>query len=173
MESCPENGLNSCSHKDHHPSRPCSKGLPSTQLSEIRKLPFAGLWPTQIHMQSTLITSRWASAGAVTTIALGISNLEDFRDEISTDDDPTLTTHLDETYDVRSMVYFWGSTAKWTCLKPSMVWSSMRDMIAMTQNSLGHGTAPDPVTPYDEALELQEIYELIGVHSELKTLCQW
>ena len=36
------------------------QGLAGTQLSEIRKLPFAGLWPTQIHMQSTLITSRWA-----------------------------------------------------------------------------------------------------------------
>ena len=35
---------------------------------------------------------------------------------------------------------------------------------------MGHGTAPDPVTPYEEALELQEIYESIGVYSELKTL---
>ena len=50
-----------------------------------------------------------ASAGSITTIALGISDLGDFRDEISIDKDPTLaTTNLNETYDVKSMVYFSG-----------------------------------------------------------------
>ena len=41
-----------------------------------------------------------ASAGSITTIALGISDLGDFRDEISIQEDPTLaTTNLNETYD--------------------------------------------------------------------------
>ena len=38
------------------------------------------------------ITVGGASAGAVTTFALGISNADDFRDEISPDDDPTLAS---------------------------------------------------------------------------------
>ena len=55
------------------------------------------------------ITVGGASAGAITTIALGISNPEDFRDEISVDEDATLsTTNLDEAYTVQSMVYFTG-----------------------------------------------------------------
>ena len=59
------------------------------------------------------ITVGGASAGAVTTLALGISNPDDFRDEISAGDDPTLsTTNLDASYDIKSMVYFWGSNAK-------------------------------------------------------------
>ena len=37
---------------------------------------------------------------------------------------------------------------------------------------MAHGTAPDRVTPYDEALEMQTIYSDIGVHSELATILQ-
>ncbi len=59
------------------------------------------------------ITVGGNSAGAVTTIALGISDVDDFRDEIPLDDDPTLsTTNLSVTYDVKSMIYFWGSNIK-------------------------------------------------------------
>ena len=54
-----------------------------------------------------------ASAGSISTIALGITDLGDFRDEISITDDPTLsTTNLNETYQVQSLVYFWGSNIK-------------------------------------------------------------
>ena len=61
------------------------------------------------NINTNFITVGGASAGAITTIALGISNQEDFRDEISITDDPTLsTTNLNETYNVKSMVYFWG-----------------------------------------------------------------
>ena len=61
------------------------------------------------NINTDYITVGGNSAGAVTTIALGISNLEDFRDEISTTDDLTLsTTNLYQTYNVRSMVHFWG-----------------------------------------------------------------
>ena len=35
---------------------------------------------------------------------------------------------------------------------------------------MGHGEAYDPVTPYEEALELQDIYNSLGIYSELKTL---
>ena len=57
-----------------------------------------------------------ASAGSITTIALGISDLGDFRDEISIDKDPTLATTNVETYDVKSMVYFLGFKNKIGCL---------------------------------------------------------
>ena len=113
-----------------------------------------------------------ASAGAITTIALGISNLEDFRDEISIEDDPTLsTTNLDASYDVKSMIYFWGSNAKLNLFE-AVYGLEQYDRYDRDDPELfmGHGTAPDLVTPYEGALELQEIYESLGVYSELNTL---
>ena len=35
---------------------------------------------------------------------------------------------------------------------------------------MAHGTAEDPVTPYEGALELQSIYDSIGVHNNLATI---
>ena len=35
---------------------------------------------------------------------------------------------------------------------------------------MGHGTAQDLVTPYEEALELQEIYNSLGIYNKLVTL---
>ena len=118
------------------------------------------------------ITVGGASAGAITTIALGISNLDDFRDEISVEDDLTLsTTHLDETYDVKSMVYFWGSTAKMDLFEAVYdLEQYQRYDSSDPELFMGHGQAEDPVTPYSEALELQDIYNSLDIYSELKTL---
>ena len=37
---------------------------------------------------------------------------------------------------------------------------------------MGHGTARDLVTPYTEALELQGVYESLGIYNKLVTLLQ-
>ncbi len=118
------------------------------------------------------ITVGGASAGSITTIALGISNQEDFRDEISLADDPTLsTTNLDQTYEVRSMIYFWGSKIKLD------VFEAVYDLDQYDRYDsndpelfMAHGTAEDPVTPYEGALELQSIYDSLGVYNKLETI---
>ena len=115
------------------------------------------------------ITVGGASAGAITAIALGITDQDDFRDEISIADDPTIsTTNLDETYEVQSMVHFWGSNIKLD------VFESVYGVDPYDVNDpelfMAHGDAEDPVTPYEGALELQGIYESLGIHSELVTL---
>lgn len=115
------------------------------------------------------ITVGGASAGAITTIALGISNQEDFRDEISVSDDPTLTTtNMDQSYQVKSMVYFWGSNVKLD------VFEGVYGVYPYDSNDpelfMAHGNKYDPVTPYSEALELEDIYESLDIHSELVTL---
>lgn len=118
------------------------------------------------------ITVGGASAGAITTIALGISNPEDFRDEISIMDDPTLsTTNLSETYTVKSMIYFWGSNIKLDVFE-AVYGLEQYDRYGPDDPELfmGHGTAEDPVTPYEEALELQGIYDSLGIHSNLATI---
>ena len=124
------------------------------------------------NINTDFITVGGASAGAITTIALGISNQEDFRDEISVTDDPTLsTTNLNESYVVRSMVYFWGSNIKLDVFE-AVYELNQYDRYDSSDPELfmGHGTAEDPVTPYEEALELQGIYDSLGIYNKLVTL---
>lgn len=110
-----------------------------------------------------------ASAGSITTIALGISNESDFRDEISIDEDPTLaTTNLNETYDVKSMVYFWGSNVKVELY--NTVYEVDRYDAKDPELFMAHGNGNDPVTPYEGALALQDIYNSLGIYNELVTL---
>ena len=124
------------------------------------------------NINENFITVGGASAGSISTIALGISNPEDFRDEISINDDPSLsTTNLNETYEVRSMIYFWGSNIKLD------VFEAVYDLEQYDRYDsndpelfMAHGTAADPVTPYEEALELQSIYDSLGVYNKLETI---
>ncbi|WP_199922451.1 alpha/beta hydrolase [Pseudoalteromonas piratica] len=122
------------------------------------------------NIDSDYITVGGASAGAITTIALGISNLEDFRDEISITDDPTLsTTNLDESYEVKSMVYFWGSNVKVELFEA--VYGTYLYDDNDPELFLAHGTNDvNPSTPYSEATELKDIYDSLGLHNELVTL---
>ena len=116
------------------------------------------------------ITLGGASAGAVTTLALGISDLDDFRDEIPSSDDPTLvTTNLDESYDVKSMIYFWGSNTKLE------LFEAVYGIDPYDNNDpelfMAHGTSDiNPSTPFSEATEMKDIYDSLGIHNELVTL---
>lgn len=124
------------------------------------------------NINKDFITVGGASAGAITTIALGISNQEDFRDEISMSDDPTLsTTHLNQSYHLRSMVYFWGSNIKLDVFE-SVYELNQYDRYDPNDPELfmAHGAAYDPVTPYQEALELQSIYNDLGIYNQLATI---
>ena len=110
-----------------------------------------------------------ASAGAITTVALGLTDLGDFRDEISLQDDPTLsTTNLNETYEVQSMIYFWGSNKKVELY--NTVYEVDRYDGDDPELFMAHGDGYDPVTPYEGALVLQDIYDSLEIHSELVTL---
>ena len=123
-------------------------------------------------INTDFITVGGASAGAITTVALGISNQGDFRDEITISDDPTLsTTNLNETYNVKSMIYFWGSNIKLDVFE-AVYQLNQYDRYDSNDPELfmGHGTAQDLVTPYDEALELQGIYNSLGIYNRLVTL---
>ena len=110
-----------------------------------------------------------ASAGAITTVALGLTDLGDFRDEISLQDDPTLsTTNLNETYEVQSMIYFWGSNKKVELY--NTVYEVDRYDGDDPELFMAHGDGYDPVTPYEGALVLQDIYDSLNIHNELVTL---
>ncbi len=120
------------------------------------------------NINTDYITVGGASAGAITTITLGISDQEDFRDEISITEDPTLVTaNLGETYKVRSMVEFWGSNVKID------LYGSVYGVDRYDENDpellIAHGTL-DPAVLFSEATELDSIYNSLGIYHEVYPL---
>ena len=119
-------------------------------------------------VNTDFITVGGASAGAISTITLGISNQEDFKDEMSITEDPTLsTTNLNETYEIKSLVDFWGSNVKLE------LFNSVYGVERYDSNDpdlfITHGTE-DPAVLYSEAEELVHLYDSTGSYVELNTL---
>lgn len=113
------------------------------------------------NMDTAYITVGGASAGAISTIALGISDQADFRDEVSATDDPTLaSTNLDQTYEVSTMVDFWGSNVKLDLLQS--VYGVDRYDSNDPDLFIAHGT-DDPTVLFSEGEELDSIYTALGI----------
>ena len=114
------------------------------------------------------ITVGGGSAGAITAITLGISNLEDFRDELDFTTDPTLiTTNVSENYSVKTIVNFWGS--KVALDSHEFVFHTNKFDSNDPALFTVHGTL-DPTVPYTSATDLQSIYEITGAPFQLHTL---
>lgn len=108
------------------------------------------------HINTNYITVGGASAGAMTAIALSISNPEDFRDELTITQDSTLhTTHIDETYQIKTLINLWGSKIALDGLEKSY------NVNRFSKNApalfTAHGTL-DPIVPFSHAEELNSIY---------------
>lgn len=118
------------------------------------------------------ITVGGNSAGAITAATLGITDEDDFRDEIPAEDDPTLaTTHLSESYTVQSIVWYWGARHKLTLFEG--VYGIDPYDSADPALFMAHGLAEKPEespTPYTEAEAMQTIYDGLGLHNELYLL---
>jgi acetyl esterase/lipase len=122
------------------------------------------------NINNDFITVGGASAGAISTIAMGISDQDNFTNEISVMDDPTLpSTNIDESYDIRSMIYFWGSNVLLE-LYEAIYGINLYD-INDPELFMAHGTMDvNPSTPFSEATELKDIYDSLGIHNELVPL---
>lgn len=104
------------------------------------------------------ITVGGGSAGAITAITLGISELEDFRDEIDQSQDPTLSsTTLDQSYQIHTIVDFWGSKVALDALQA--VYGHQRFDRNDPPLFIAHGTQ-DPTVDFSNAEELKAIYEV-------------
>ncbi|WP_430816519.1 carboxylesterase family protein [Carboxylicivirga sp. RSCT41] len=113
------------------------------------------------RINTNYITVGGGSAGAVTAITLGVSNPADYRDELSTKQDPTLSsTNLGEEYQIRTIIDLWGSKAGIDVL------GKMDRQQRFDRNDpslfIAHGTE-DPTVPYSKAEELKACYEETGV----------
>ncbi|CAM1367003.1 alpha/beta hydrolase [Tenacibaculum xiamenense] len=103
------------------------------------------------------VTVGGGSAGAVTAITLGVSNLEDYTNEISVTQDPTLSsTHMNQTYEIHTIIDFWGSKAAVDALE--VIYNHQRFDNNDPALLIAHGTE-DPTVLYSNALDLKAIYE--------------
>jgi len=108
-------------------------------------------------INTNYITVGGSSAGAITAITLGVSNQEDFRDEISISQDPTLTsTNLEQSYLIRTVIDLWGSKIVLYALNE--VFGHQRFDTSDPSLFIAHGT-DDSIVPFSSAEELKSIYE--------------
>lgn len=120
------------------------------------------------NINPNFLTVGGGSAGAVTSITIGISDLEDYTTEIPETTDPTLSsTNLGQTFEVKTILDFWGSKVAIDVLE-----------VLYTKDPYGphnpalfivHGTE-DPIVLYSEALALDSIYTATGAPHVLHTL---
>ena len=114
------------------------------------------------------LTVGGGSAGAVTSIGVGVTEPGDFTDELSLEEDPTLsTTNLDAEYEVQTILDFWGSRASVSLLQG--VYGGNRFDPDDPSLYIAHGTE-DSTVLYSSALLLQATWDNIGVPYILHTL---
>ena len=113
------------------------------------------------HINRDYITIGGGSAGAITAITVGISDEEDFRDELTTITDPTLaSTYVNESFEVHTIIDFWGS---------KVALDAHQEIYGFDRFDAGdppllivHGTE-DPTVPFSGAEELKSIYETLEI----------
>ena len=159
--------------KKHRGTLPQEWGANASEIAKEKARQFMAIYPAirdakaamrwvvsnakTYHVNTDYITVGGGSAGAITAIAVGISNLEDYRDELSRTQDPTLeTTNLDQTYQVKTILDFWGSKTGLDILEK--MYGNQRFNSNNPSLLIVHGTE-DPTVSFSKAEELKAIYE--------------
>ncbi len=113
------------------------------------------------NIDTNYITVGGGSAGAITATMLGITDAEDYTNEISTTTDPTLaTTNLNQTTKVHSILDFWGSGISVEILND--LYGNQRFNTNDAPIVIIHGTA-DPTVLFSDAEKLRDNYITTGV----------
>ena len=110
------------------------------------------------NVNTDYITVGGGSAGATTSIGIGVSDLGDFKDELSLIEDNTLSsTNPSQTYEVKTILDFWGSDNSIEILE--LIYGYKRFNQNIPAMCIVHGTE-DPTVPFSSAEDLKAIYEL-------------
>ena len=105
------------------------------------------------------------SAGAYTAVAVGVSGAVDFRDELSAEEDGTLSsTNLDAPQEVQAVLDFWGGPG--IPLIAEYVDGQSRFDREDAAMAIIHGTE-DSTVSYENATNLVSLYEESGAPYEL------
>ncbi|HAP62351.1 MAG TPA: esterase, partial [Cytophagales bacterium] len=114
------------------------------------------------------ITALGGSAGALLSVMLGVTEPEDYRDELTVDQDPTLaTTHLDQPSTVHTILDFWGSDGLVSALEGA--YGHQRFDATDAPILIVHGDE-DPTVAFSEAIDLRDTYESTGAQYEFHQL---
>jgi acetyl esterase/lipase len=109
------------------------------------------------NINKDYITVGGGSAGAITSIGICVSELDDYKDEISSSEDNTLSsTNLSQTYEVQTILDFWGSTESIEILES--IYGHQRFDSNDPALFIAHGTE-DPTIPVSSAEDLKTICE--------------
>ncbi len=115
------------------------------------------------------ITALGASAGAFTSLAIGTTNEEDFKSELSEEEDPTLTTtNLEQSSEVHSVVSLWGGIGTLEYMD-SIYGGGDRFDESDAPILIAHGDQ-DTVVDFSEAEMLRGRYIETGVYYEFYKL---
>ena len=105
------------------------------------------------------------SAGSHNSIVMDVSEAEDYRDELTLEEDPTLeSTNMDVDYDIQAVVNHWGGAGMMQIL--GNVYGHDRFDSTDAPLLIVHGTV-DETSDFSNAEELVDIYTSNGVYNEL------
>ena len=108
------------------------------------------------------------SAGSHNSIVMDVSDPEDYRDELTLEEDPTLaSTNMDTQYEIQAVVNHWGGAGMMQILED--VYGYERFDSTDAPILIVHGT-DDETSDYTNAEELVDIYNGTGVHNDLVPL---
>lgn len=120
------------------------------------------------NINTNYITVGGGSAGAVTSVTMGVTDTEDYTEELSEAEDFTLaTTHLDQPTEVHSILDFWGSGVGVNILEE--VYGIQRFDTGDAPIIIMHGTG-DPTVLFSEGEALKDNYTTTGVDFEFYPL---
>ena len=113
------------------------------------------------NINTDYITVGGASAGAISAITVGISDPEDFRDELNTTEDPSLnTTNRSVDYNIKTIIDLWGSKVALDLLEG--VYGHQRFDTNDPPIFIAHGTQ-DPTVDFSNAEDLNTIYTNLNI----------
>ncbi len=112
-------------------------------------------------IHSDHIAAMGGSAGAFLVVMLGVSDEADYRDELSLDEDPTLsTTNLDQSAKVQTVIDLWGATAHLDAME--VLNGVDRFDVSDAPVAIMHGV-DDEAVPFVEAEQIKAKYDGTGV----------
>ena len=122
----------------------------------------------EYKVNTDFITVGGGSAGCNISLSLGITDPEDFTNELTLAEDPTLaTTHLNQPSKVHTILDFWGG------LTGVELTNAIYGVNRYDSNDpsvlIVHGTE-DPTVNVDQAYRIAEIYDSLEIYNELYLL---
>ena len=120
------------------------------------------------NIDTDYITVGGGSAGALLSISLGVTEAEDYTNELSITEDPTLsTTNMNQPSEVHTIINFWGGEAYVKILE--LVYGLQRFDSNDAPILIAHGTN-DNIVDFSSAEILEIKYQITGIGYEFYPL---